>query len=203
MKNAIRILLLIVVLALLCVPFIPDTMTSMQKKAEKEGYKTFTSGKTLTVINSDTKATLNFFFFDSKEDAKRYYEDLQEIGVEDGETFVKHEGKMVYVGSEPSCDHLTRPAFLDVIKTPLKISGTSFLVYAVLLIAAVGYLLGRVTVKGVNLGTAGVFLVALLLLNFKMDYSIIKMELSLGATFVAIAVIMRIVTIIMIDRIKK
>lgn len=48
-----------------------------------------------------------------------------------------------------------------------------------------------------------VFLVALLLLNFKMDYSIIKMELSLGATFVAIAVIMRIVTIIMIDRIKK
>ncbi|MBO5912319.1 MAG: permease, partial [Clostridia bacterium] len=34
--------------------------------------------------------------------------------------------------------------------------------FSILVIAAVGYLLGKVTVKGVNLGTAGVFLIALL-----------------------------------------
>ncbi|MBE6581532.1 MAG: permease [Ruminococcaceae bacterium] len=44
----------------------------------------------------------------------------------------------------------------------LKIQGVTFLVFSVLAIAAVGYLLGRVTIKGVNLGTAGVFLAALL-----------------------------------------
>lgn len=37
-----------------------------------------------------------------------------------------------------------------------------FLVFTVFLITAVGYLLGRITVKGVSLGTAGVFIVALL-----------------------------------------
>lgn len=44
----------------------------------------------------------------------------------------------------------------------LKITGVNFLIFSVLAIAALGYLLGRVTIKGVNLGTAGVFLVALL-----------------------------------------
>ncbi|MBQ8357587.1 MAG: permease [Clostridia bacterium] len=44
----------------------------------------------------------------------------------------------------------------------LSVKGVSFLVFAVLAIAAIGYCLGRVTIKGVNLGTAGVFLVALL-----------------------------------------
>lgn len=44
----------------------------------------------------------------------------------------------------------------------LSVNGVSFLIFSVLAIAAVGYLLGRVTIKGVNLGTAGVFLVALL-----------------------------------------
>ncbi len=44
----------------------------------------------------------------------------------------------------------------------LNISGVAFLVFSVLVIAAFGYLLGRITIKGVNLGTAGVFLVALL-----------------------------------------
>ena len=44
----------------------------------------------------------------------------------------------------------------------LKIQGVTFLIFSVLAIAAVGYLLGRVTIKGVNLGTAGVFLAALL-----------------------------------------
>ena len=44
----------------------------------------------------------------------------------------------------------------------LSLKGVSFLVFSVLAIAALGYLLGRITIKGVNLGTAGVFLVALL-----------------------------------------
>lgn len=44
----------------------------------------------------------------------------------------------------------------------LSVKGVSFLVFSLLAIAAVGYLVGRITIKGVNLGTAGVFLVALL-----------------------------------------
>ena len=44
----------------------------------------------------------------------------------------------------------------------LSVEGVSFLIFSVLAIATVGYLLGRVTIKGVNLGTAGVFLIALL-----------------------------------------
>lgn len=47
-------------------------------------------------------------------------------------------------------------------KFNLSIKGTAFLIFSVLVIAAVGYLLGKVTIKGVNLGTAGVFLIALL-----------------------------------------
>ena len=47
-------------------------------------------------------------------------------------------------------------------KFALSVNGVSFLIFSVLAIAAFGYLLGRVTIKGVNLGTAGVFLVALL-----------------------------------------
>ena len=44
----------------------------------------------------------------------------------------------------------------------LKIENVLFLVFSVFTIAALGYLLGRVTIKGVNLGTAGVFIVALI-----------------------------------------
>lgn len=47
-------------------------------------------------------------------------------------------------------------------KLNLSVNGVSFLIFSVLAIAAVGYLVGRITIKGVNLGTAGVFLVALL-----------------------------------------
>ena len=42
-----------------------------------------------------------------------------------------------------------------------SVAGVSFLMLCLLAITAVGYTLGRITVKGVNLGTAGVFLVAL------------------------------------------
>ncbi|MBO4422897.1 MAG: permease [Clostridia bacterium] len=44
----------------------------------------------------------------------------------------------------------------------LSIKGTSFLVFSVFVIAALGYLLGRIKIKGVCLGTAGVFITALL-----------------------------------------
>ena len=45
-----------------------------------------------------------------------------------------------------------------------------------------------------------VFLVSLLLLNFKMNSSIIVMELRIGTTFIALAVIFRIVTISIISK---
>ena len=44
----------------------------------------------------------------------------------------------------------------------ISISSFTFLMFAIFAIAAVGYALGRITVKGVSLGTAGVFIVALL-----------------------------------------
>ena len=44
----------------------------------------------------------------------------------------------------------------------VSVTGVAFLTFSVLAIAAVGYTLGRITFKGVNLGTAGVFIVALL-----------------------------------------
>ena len=47
-------------------------------------------------------------------------------------------------------------------KFNLNVNGVSFLVFSILAIIAVGYLLGKITIKGVNLGTAGVFLIALL-----------------------------------------
>lgn len=44
----------------------------------------------------------------------------------------------------------------------IPVTGITFLMFCLFLIAFVGYALGRVTIKGVNLGTAGVFIVALL-----------------------------------------
>ena len=44
----------------------------------------------------------------------------------------------------------------------LSVAGITFLMFCLLIISAVGYALGRITIKGVNLGTAGVFIVALL-----------------------------------------
>ena len=45
----------------------------------------------------------------------------------------------------------------------ISITGIGFLMLVVFIVAGLGYLLGRVTVKGVSLGTAGVFIVALLI----------------------------------------
>lgn len=44
----------------------------------------------------------------------------------------------------------------------LSIKTISFLMFSILAIAAVGYILGRITIKGVSLGTGGVFIVALI-----------------------------------------
>ena len=44
----------------------------------------------------------------------------------------------------------------------LSIKAVTFLIFCVFAIAGLGYLLGRITIKGVSLGTAGVFIVALL-----------------------------------------
>ncbi|MBR5270741.1 MAG: permease [Clostridia bacterium] len=44
----------------------------------------------------------------------------------------------------------------------LSVSGVTFLMFCLLVIAAVGYAFGRITIKGVNLGTAGVFIIALI-----------------------------------------
>lgn len=43
-----------------------------------------------------------------------------------------------------------------------SLSGVSYLMFSVLIIAALGYILGRITIKNVSLGTAGVFVIALL-----------------------------------------
>ncbi len=43
----------------------------------------------------------------------------------------------------------------------LSVTSVTFLTFSVFLIAAIGYVLGKVTIKGINLGTAGVFIVAL------------------------------------------
>ncbi|MBS7262384.1 MAG: permease [Eubacteriales bacterium] len=43
----------------------------------------------------------------------------------------------------------------------ISVQSVSFLLFSVMIIAALGYALGRITIKGVSLGTAGVFIVAL------------------------------------------
>ncbi len=62
----------------------------------------------------------------------------------------------------------------------LSIKTISFLVFCVFLIAGLGYLLGRITVKGVSLGTAGVFIVALLFGAF--FYTPLVEQLKVGGT---------------------
>ncbi|MBR6983345.1 MAG: permease [Ruminococcus sp.] len=51
---------------------------------------------------------------------------------------------------------------MDFFNGILSVHGVSFLMISVIAIAALGYILGRITIKGVSLGTAGVFIVALL-----------------------------------------
>ena len=50
---------------------------------------------------------------------------------------------------------------MEILGGLLSIKATTFLTFSVFGIAAIGYLLGKITIKGVNLGTAGVFIMAL------------------------------------------
>lgn len=45
----------------------------------------------------------------------------------------------------------------------ISITGITYLMFFIFIVAALGYLLGRISIKGVSLGTAGVFIVALLM----------------------------------------
>lgn len=51
---------------------------------------------------------------------------------------------------------------MSLLSGAIAIKGITFLLFCVLAIAVVGYALGRISIKGVNLGTAGVFIIALL-----------------------------------------
>ena len=44
----------------------------------------------------------------------------------------------------------------------VPITGVTFLMFALVAILAIGYALGRITIKGISLGSAGVFIIALL-----------------------------------------
>lgn len=61
----------------------------------------------------------------------------------------------------------------------IRISGVSFLMFSIMAIIALGFLLGRITIKGVSLGTAGVFIVALLF--GALFYPDIQMQLDKSA----------------------
>ena len=62
----------------------------------------------------------------------------------------------------------------------LSIKAVTFLMFSVFVILALGYLLGRITIKGVNLGSAGVFIVALLFGCFL--YQQLSTELTVEGT---------------------
>ena len=51
----------------------------------------------------------------------------------------------------------------------ISITQVSFLMFCLFAIAAVGYALGRITIKGISLGTAGVFVIAILFGCFLYD----------------------------------
>jgi len=65
----------------------------------------------------------------------------------------------------------------------LSIKAVAFLMFSIFVILALGYLLGRITIKGVNLGSAGVFIIALLFGCF--FYQQLNTELAVeGASYV-------------------
>lgn len=62
----------------------------------------------------------------------------------------------------------------------VSVTGISFLMFCVFIVAFLGYALGRISIKGVSLGTAGVFIVALLFGCFFFDP--LASQLKLGDT---------------------
>lgn len=67
---------------------------------------------------------------------------------------------------------------MTLIENMLSVNGVAFLMFCIFAIAALGYGLGRITIKGVNLGTAGVFIIALLFGCF--FFEPLKAELMVG-----------------------
>ena len=43
----------------------------------------------------------------------------------------------------------------------ISVQGIAFLIFSIMAVAAVGYILGRFKIKGISLGTSGVFIMAL------------------------------------------
>jgi len=63
----------------------------------------------------------------------------------------------------------------------IPVTGVPFLLFSILLIAAVGYAIGAITIKGINLGSAGVFVAALLygaLFYDKLDAALVAANAS-------------------------
>lgn len=50
---------------------------------------------------------------------------------------------------------------MEIFNGVISVTGVTFFMFCVLAIAAVGYALGRITIKGIELGTAGVFIAAI------------------------------------------
>lgn len=68
----------------------------------------------------------------------------------------------------------------------ISITGITFLMFCLFSIAAIGYALGRITIKGVNLGDAAVFIVALLFGCFLYEPLVEQLTLVDKSTSVAI-----------------
>lgn len=191
MKKYVRILLLVLVVLMLCIPFVDfgapkaDPSEMNAKLTQKQYTTSFLTTSELpeyieyleymlsidgvSAVLSATQTNANasensidLFYFESKDAAKAAFPALEEIFGNEASTVLKRSGSVIYIASKGAYDDVIRPAFWSTLKNLVKVSSVSFLVYTVFVIAAVGYLLGRVTIKGVNLGTAGVFLVALL-----------------------------------------
>lgn len=64
--------------------------------------------------------------------------------------------------STPEAVKKVRVIDMDLFNGILSLHGVPFLLISVVIIMALGYILGRITIKGVSLGTAGVFIMALL-----------------------------------------
>lgn len=62
----------------------------------------------------------------------------------------------------------------------IAVKAIPFLMVSVLIITAIGYLLGRITIKGISLGTAGVFIIALVYGCFFYD----NLSAEIGESFV-------------------
>ena len=57
--------------------------------------------------------------------------------------------------------NISEELYMSLFGGVISVQGITFLMFSVFCIAAVGYALGRITIKGIDLGTAGVFVISL------------------------------------------